>query len=280
MTTLVLGATGFIGSAVMNQLVSRDGNAAIGFVRTDSAAKQLSRNGIAATIGDINESASLRVAMSQASTVICCVSYVGDDEQQCVHVNEHGIRNVASIAAAVGVERLLYVSTAAVYGPGPFRDLPVNGAPLKPLSPASRTRALAEEFVRDAGGLVVRPHLVYGPGDRWFLPTLTRIVSRLDSVIDNGSAILSVVDVNLLARSIYKLSTEQQFRYGSTLHVNEPVPRAVIDLLEHHARETNWTLPQSSIPRADAVKAAAQLGLDMHKIDMISLDHWFRSRLY
>lgn len=97
MTTLVLGATGFIGSAVMNQLVSRDGNAAIGFVRTDSAAKQLSRNGIAATIGDINESASLRVAMSQASTVICCVSYVGDDEQQCVHVNEHGIRNVASI---------------------------------------------------------------------------------------------------------------------------------------------------------------------------------------
>ncbi|MFT0657355.1 NAD-dependent epimerase/dehydratase family protein [Rhodococcus erythropolis] len=280
MTTLVLGATGFIGSAVMKQLVSRDGNAAIGFVRTDSAAKQLSRNGIAATIGDIIESASLRVAMSQASTVICCVSYVGDDEQQCVHVNEHGIRNVASIAAAVGVERLLYVSTAAVYGPGPFRDLPVNGAPLKPLSPASRTRALAEEFVRDAGGLVVRPHLVYGSGDRWFLPTLTRIVSRLDSIIDNGSAILSVVDVNLLARSIYKLSTEQQFRYGSTLHVNEPVPRAVIDLLEHHARETNWTLPQSSIPRADAVKAAAQLGLDMHKIDMISLDHWFRSRLY
>ena len=280
MTTLVLGATGFIGSAVMNQLVSRDGNAAIGFVRTDGAAKQLSRKGIAATIGDINESASLRVAMSQASTVICCVSYVGDDEQQCVHVNEHGIRNVASIAATVGVERLLYVSTAAVYGPGPFRDLPVNGAPLKPLSPASRTRALAEEFVRDAGGLVVRPHLVYGPGDRWFLPTLTRIVSRLDSIIDNGSAILSVVDVNLLARSIYKLSTDQQFRYGSTLHVNEPVPRTVIDLLEHHTRETNWTRPQSSIPRVDAVNIAAHLSLDMHKIDMISLDHWFRSRLY
>lgn len=280
MTTLVLGATGFIGSAVMKQLVSLGGNAPIGFVRTDSAAKQLSRKGIAAAIGDINESNSLRVAMSKAFTVICCVSYVGDDEQQCVLVNEHGIRNVASIAAAVGVERLLYVSTAAVYGPGPFRDLPVSGAPLRPLSPASRTRALAEEFVRDAGGLVVRPHLVYGPGDRWFLPTLTRIVTRLDSIIDNGSAILSVVDVNLLARSIYKLSTEQQFRYGSTLHVNEPVPRTVIDLLEHHARETNWTLPQSSIPRADAVKAAAQLGLDMHKIDMISLDHWFRSRLY
>ncbi|MFD6513599.1 NAD-dependent epimerase/dehydratase family protein [Rhodococcus sp. NPDC060176] len=280
MTTLVLGATGFIGSAVMNQLISRDGNAAIGFVRTENAAEQLSRHGIAAAIGDINDSASLRGAMSQASTVICCVSYVGDDEQQCVHVNQHGIRNVASVAAAVGVERLLYVSTAAVYGPGPFRDLPVDGTPLEPHSPASRTRALAEKFVRDAGGLVIRPHLVYGTGDRWFLPTLTRIVSRLDSIIDDGNAVLSVVDVDLLARSIHALSTEQQFRYGSTLHVNEPAPRTVIDVLEHHARETNWTLPQNSIPRADAVNAAAQLGLDMHQIDMISLDHWFRSRLY
>lgn len=152
MTTLVLGATGFIGSAVMKQLVSRHGNAAIGFVRTATAAKQFGREGIATVIGDINESASLRVAMSQASTVICCVSYVGDDEQQCVHVNQHGVQNVASMAADVGVERLLYVSTAAVYGPGPFRDLPVNGAPLSPFSPASRTRALAEKFVRDAGG--------------------------------------------------------------------------------------------------------------------------------
>ncbi|TSD47556.1 NAD(P)-dependent oxidoreductase [Rhodococcus sp. KBS0724] len=280
MTTLVLGATGFIGSAVMNQLVSQNENTAIGFVRTDSAVQQLSRNGIAASIGEINDSASLRAAMSQASTVICCVSYVGADEQQCIHVNQHGIRNVASIATAVGVERLLYVSTAAVYGPGPFRDLPVNGAPLRPLSPASRTRALAEKFVRDAGGLVIRPHLVYGPGDRWFLPTLTRIVSRLDSIIDDGNAVLSVVDVDLLARSIYKLSTERQFRYGSTLHVNEPVPRKVIDLLERHTQETNWTLPRNSLPRADAVKVAPQLGLNRRQIDMISLDHWYRSRLY
>ena len=280
MTTLVLGATGFIGSAVMNQLVSQNGNTAIGFVRTDSAAKQLRRNGMAAAIGDINDCASLRAAMSQAATVICCVSYVGDDEQQCVHVNHHGIRNVASMATAVGVERLLYVSTAAVYGPGPFRDLPVNGAPLRPLSPASRTRALAEKFVRGAGGLVIRPHLVYGPGDRWFLPTLTRIVSRLDSIIDDGNAVLSVVDVDLLAQSIYKLSTERQFRYGSTLHVNEPAPRKVIDLLERHTQETNWTLPRNSIARADAVKVATQLGLNRRQVDMISLDHWYRSRLY
>ncbi|MFE4500091.1 NAD-dependent epimerase/dehydratase family protein [Rhodococcus sp. NPDC056743] len=280
MTTLVLGTTGFIGSAVMNQLVSQNENTAIGFVRTDSAAQQLSRNGIAASIGEINDSASLRAAMSQASTVICCVSYVGTDEQQCIHVNQHGIRNVASIATAVGVERLLYVSTAAVYGPGPFRDLPVNGAPLRPLSPASRTRALAEKFVRDAGGLVIRPHLVYGPGDRWFLPTLMRIVSRLDSIIDDGNAVLSVVDVDLLARSIYTLSTERQFRYGSTLHVNEPVPRKVIDLLERHTQETNWTLPRNSIARADALKVAPQLGLNRRHIDMISLDRWYRSRLY
>ncbi|XGU18073.1 NAD-dependent epimerase/dehydratase family protein [Rhodococcus sp. 3Y1] len=247
MTTLVLGATGFIGSAVMKQLVSRDGNAAIGFVRTATAAKQFGRVGIATAIGDINESASLRVAMSQASTVICCVSYVGDDEQQCIHVNQHGVQNVASMAAAVGVERLLYVSTAAVYGPGPFRDLPVNGAPLSPFSPASRTRARRE--VRARRRRPGRPAASCVRTRRQMVSSDTDAnVSRLDSIIDGGSAVLSVVDVDLLARSIYELSIEQQFRYGSTLHVNEPVPRTVIDLLEQHARETNWTLPQNSIP--------------------------------
>ncbi|WP_256895341.1 NAD-dependent epimerase/dehydratase family protein [Rhodococcus sp. 1163] len=85
-----------------------------------------------AAIGEINDIGSLRAAMSQPSTVISCVSYVGNDQQQRFRVNEQGMRTVTSIASEVGVERLLYVSTAAVYGAGPFRDLPVDGAPICP----------------------------------------------------------------------------------------------------------------------------------------------------
>jgi 2-alkyl-3-oxoalkanoate reductase len=145
---------------------------------------------------------------------------------------------VATIARQIGVERLVYVSTAAVYGPGPFRDLPVDGASLRPASPASRTRAAAEQYVRDAGGLVVRPHLIYGQGDRWFLPALTTMITRLGAVIDGGRAVHSVIDVDTLAESLQLLSAERHFRRGSTLHINEPRPRAIIEILEHHARQT------------------------------------------
>ncbi|MDJ0362293.1 NAD-dependent epimerase/dehydratase family protein [Rhodococcus sp. H29-C3] len=276
----MLGANGFIGSAVMKRMASQLDSAAIGLVRTDSAARELNDKGMNTAIGDINDIASLQDAMSEASTVISCISYVGDDEQRCFQVNQQGMRNVASIASKVGVQRLLYVSTAAVYGPGPFRDLPVDSAPIRPQSVASRTRAVAEQCVRDSGGLVIRPHLVYGVGDRWFLPTLTEIVTRLGAVIDGGKALQSVVDVSLFARSICRLSMEQQFRYGTILHVNEPAPMKVIDILRRHSQETSWNLPRNSITRVDALKRATDLGLTVRHIDMISMDHWFRSCLY
>ncbi|MDJ0363438.1 NAD-dependent epimerase/dehydratase family protein [Rhodococcus sp. H29-C3] len=234
-----------------------------------------------AAIGEINDIGSLRAAMSQASTVIRCVSYVENDQQQCFRVNEQGMRNVTSIASEVGVERLLYVSTAAVYGEGPpFRDLPVDGAPIRPQSVASRTRAVAEQCVRDSGGLVIRPHLVYGVGDRWFLPTLTEIVTRLGAVIDDGKALQLIVDVDDLASSLRHLTVEQRFRYGTTLHVNEPELVKVIDVLTHHAQQTNWSLPRKSITRVDALGCATELGLTVRQVDMISADRWFRSRLY
>ncbi|MDJ0363266.1 NAD(P)-dependent oxidoreductase [Rhodococcus sp. H29-C3] len=260
MTTLVVGASGFIWSAVMRQLAAGDHGHVIGFVRTASAARELEDAGMIAAIGEINDIGSLRAAKSQASTVISCVSYVENDQQQCFRVNQQGMRNVTSIASEVSVERLLYVSTAAVYGSGPFRDLPVDGAPIRPQSVASRTRAVAEQCVRDLGGLVNRPHLVYEVGDRWFLPTLTEIVTRLGAVIDDGKALQLIVGVDDLASSLRHLSVEQRFRYGTTLHVNEPELVKVIDVLTHHAQEANWSLPRTSIARVDALKGSQGAG--------------------
>ncbi|MDJ0396701.1 NAD-dependent epimerase/dehydratase family protein [Rhodococcus sp. G-MC3] len=277
MTTLILGAGGFIGSAVMRQIASGTGDDVVGFVRSHSAARKLTDAGMAAAVGDINDDISLRAAMHQASTVISCVSYVGSDEQQCIRVNQHGMRNVASVAAAIGAQRLLYVSTAAVYGPGPFRDLPVDGVPLNPISSASRTRAIAEQHIRDAGGVVVRPHLVYGQGDLWFIPTLTSITDRLGALIDCGTALLSTIDVDDLARGIVSLAQRSEIVAGSTVHLNAPAPSRVIDILARQSSGTGWTMPTRSIDRARALHRATQLGIDQRHIDMISLDHWFRN---
>lgn len=200
MTTLVMGANGFIGSAVARKLASLDHNRAFGFIRQNPSNGGV--DGVRYVVGDTSDVSTLHGAISEVDTVICCVSYVGGDEQRCTEVNDKGIGNVASVASDVGVERLIYVSTASVYGTGPFRDLPVDGASLKPHSPASRSRAAGERHIRDAGGLVIRPHLVYGPGDRWFIPGLRTIISKLGALIDEGSALLSTIHVDRLAHDI------------------------------------------------------------------------------
>lgn len=275
MKVLVLGATGFIGSAVLRQLALLNGNRVTGFVRHHPGRNAIS--GVRYTVGDVNYPTTLQGAMRGVSIAICCVSYVGNDEQKCIEVNELGIQNVAQVAAACGINRLVYVSTASVYGTGPFRDLPENGAPLDPQSPTSRTRVAGENHVRDAGGLVVRPHLVYGPGDRWFIPTLTSTIDKLGAVIEEGSALLSTIHVDHLAREIVKLTHEHEFARGTNRHLNEPTPRRVRDILAAVQVETEWLVPPESIDRATALSRAVELGIHPRLIDMISLNHWFRN---
>ena len=275
--TLVLGATGFIGSAVIRQFAARDYRRVIGFVRTKRDAQELAAAGVAAWIGDVSDVDSLRRVMAQVETVINCVSYVGHDEQRCIDVNQRGTQNIATISAEAGVDRLLYVSTAAVYGPGPFRDLPVDGVPIRPRSPASRTRAAAEVYVRDAGGLVIRPHLVYGSGDKWFWPGLRQMTDRMGCTIDDGSALHSTIHVDHLAKIIADLSEKGPVDHGRTMHVNESRPSHVFEILKQIGRATGWDVPRHSITRESALLRAEELGIDTKMINLISRDHWFRS---
>lgn len=94
--------------------------------------------------------------------VIHCASRINGDEQTTRTVNDLGTRALVDEAVRAGVGRTVYLSTAAVYGRGPFTALVPGRAPLAPGSPTSVTRAAAENHVLAAGGTVLRPHLVYG----------------------------------------------------------------------------------------------------------------------
>lgn len=277
MTSLVLGANGFIGSAVVRQLASINDNRLFGLVRANFP--KIPVRGVQYLHGDVTDYSRMLRVMAGVETVICCVSFVGKDEGRCIEVNDRGMRTVARAVSDSSVERFVYVSTAAVYGTGPFRDLPVGGAPLNPQSAASRTRAAGEEYVRQVGGLVVRPHMVYGPGDKWFVPGLVDTIDRLGCVIDGGSALLSTIHVDNLAHSIANLAVERPFRHDTTVHVNDHVPSQVADILSGISARSGWSLPSVSFSRQAALQRAQQIGLDRRRFDLISLDHWFRNTI-
>lgn len=275
MNILVLGANGFVGSAVVRRLMHLGRSRVIGLVRRPPVDGGI--DGVQYMHGDITDPSTLARAMREMCTVVCCVSYVGSDDQRCVEVNDRGLRNVAQVASGSRVVRLIYVSTAAVYGTGPFRNLPVDGAPLNPCSAASRTRVAGEQHVREVGGLVVRPHLIYGPGDLWFAPGLIDTVVRLGAVIDERSALLSTIHVDRLARRIVELTETETEIYDRVLHTNEPTPSRVIDILRNINEQASRPALTKSISRGEAAELASQIGIHRRRIDMISLDHWFRN---
>src|SRR5713101_2626759 len=103
--------------------------------------------------------------------IVLCAGLVGEacarDAQRAWEMNVHGARQVAQSALCTGVERLIFISSLAVYG-RPAVDRICETVPLQPQSEYGRTKAAAEGILasfRDKGldVRILRPCGTYGP---------------------------------------------------------------------------------------------------------------------
>ncbi|MFE0255804.1 NAD-dependent epimerase/dehydratase family protein [Streptomyces sp. NPDC059010] len=270
---LVTGGSGFIGGHVAAAL--REPGGVIPF-----RVRLLLRNPVGAAAAadvvraDLADPVSLRGVCDGVDVVLHCASHVGDDERLTETVNDHGTRALVEEATRAGVARVVYVSTAAVYGRGPFTDAPADELPLAPASPTSRSRAAAERYVLDAGGAVLRPHLVLGAGDRWVVPGMAALTGALSARLKGCAARQSVVDVRALARAVVAAGLSEQALTGAH-HVNHPEPVGSSDLMGAVADRLGLRLPD---PPRDLDEARTRLAAKpraLHHLGMLAVDHWF-----
>ena len=274
-TVLLTGASGFIGRNIVEAVIARGETDLRILVRPTTLLPESSRASI--YVGDITDGDSLNAASAGADTIVNAASYTGTDALTATQVNVDGTRNLLEAAARSGVSRFVQISTTSVYGTGPHRGAGTS-LPYAPASMASRSRASAERLVLEAGGSVIRTGLVYGPGDKWFIPGLIRMATLLGGPVGDGTSKLSVIDVGQLGRLIAVLVGPRfTAEVSGPFHAVEPEPVSVAQLLlniQDNIAGPQWS---ASTDFEKSLTVLLQGGFTSHQAALLSQDHWYES---
>ncbi len=207
MKIAVTGATGFIGSHVVEALVAR-GHDVTCLARSPERTRELSRLPVRFVFGSLDSPRALAELVDDQEAVVHVAGLTkASSMQEYIRVNVGGTENLVSAIRGNGahLRKLVFFSSAEAMGPSPSgRPLTEDVVP-RPLSAYGKSKIMAEELLGSLRGrlpvTIIRPPAVYGPRDR-DLAILFRMVARglLPTVIP--SPVYSVLYVKNLAQGI------------------------------------------------------------------------------
>ncbi len=251
MRIFVTGATGFIGSALVPELMQA-GHDATGLARSDAAAAALVAAGAHVHRGSLEDLDSLRRGAEQSDGVIHC-AFIHDftRHEQSGATDRRAIEALGATLAGSG-RPLVITSGTAILTPGRVgteRDAPAAGGLSAVRGPSEEVAlALAAQDVRCS--IVRLPPSVHGEGDHGFVPALIGLAKArgVSAFIGDGGNRWAAVH-RLDAVGLFRLSLEQA-PAGTILHGvgDEGVPtREIAELIGRHLQ-----LPVVAVTAADA----------------------------
>jgi nucleoside-diphosphate-sugar epimerase len=181
------GSTGFVGRHVVKAL-SDSGFALRLLMRQDPGDRSLGSAEIVK--GSLGDEAALKVLVGGASAVIHLAGAIAaPDRRSFFAINSEGTEKVAKAAIAAAVPRFIHVSSLAAREPE--------------ISDYGASKRAAEDglmALRPDGLLIVRPPVVYGPGDRATLPLLGQLTRRTAFIPGGAQARFSLLYAEDLAK--------------------------------------------------------------------------------
>jgi len=245
---LVTGASGFVGRHLVKRLLAR-GHRVRGLSRSPPPPGASSGWRIA----DVADAAALRGSANGCDVVVHLVGIAEErDEQTFDRVHVLGTRNIVDESRRCGVERFVLLSATGADPAG---------------SPFFRTKHEAETAVLESGlsAVVLRPSVIYGPGDR-FITGLATLLRRLPvypmlgygamrlrpiAIEDVGEALTQTVEREEL-NGVIELFGPESLRFDKIVRIVAKtlgLRRSVLPLPRALASPVLWTAAALGLPQ-------------------------------
>lgn len=259
---LVTGASGFLGLAVVQKLLSL-GVSVRALVRSDKKWELLRRSGVSIVVGDIRDSA-MHAAIADVDTVIHCAATIGSSSisHEVLHsINVEGTRNlVNAIKDSPNLHRFVHVSSVAVVGETDPRNPADEQTPCRPLDAYGEAKLLAEQIVRDAAiagfpAVIARPMWIYGSRSPITTNLFRKIALRKLPMIGPARNTMQPVAIDDAVAGVLKCAVTDGIE-GCIYNIAGPEILTIRSMCETIAQVMGTTVPRLSVPLAAAIPVA------------------------
>ena len=254
---LVNGGGGFLGSAIVRQLLER-GDKVRSFSR--GFYPELESMGVELIQGDIQDKDSVENAVDGMDVIFHVAAKPGiwGNYTDYFQTNVSGTQNVIDACRKYSVPILVYTSSPSVIFNGTHMEGVNESVPYPDKYHAHypKTKALAEQAILEATGsglrtMILRPHLIWGPRDNHLVP---RIIARAKSLVRVGTGknlvdtiyIDNAADAHILAAD--KLEENPDLS-GRIYFISQDEPVYLWDMVDDILKAGGLDPVKRSIPR-------------------------------
>lgn len=253
MRIFLTGATGYVGSAVLDALV-RGSHDVTALVRDPEKAERVSLRGVQPIVGDLSAPASYAQAAETCDAIIH-TAYESSKRGPQVDRQAVDVLLGAAIRHAAKGHQVSFVYTSGVWVLGNTPRKATEDAPVRP-TPLVKWRPEHEKLVLDAGRgrtlrtAVVRPGIVYGGGRGIIADLLKNAANGLVRVIGHGRNHWACVYHRDLADLYLRIATNPDA--SGVYHATDEADERVMDIVEAVARQAKSEPDVRHVPIEEA----------------------------
>ena len=255
MTILVTGATGFLGSALVTELLKQQQSVRI-LARDEARARAQFGDAVDIVAGEITDTAQVQRAVEGASIVYHLAGrlyHPSTPAELYYSIHVEGTRILLEACKGQrSLQRIVHCSTTGVHGVT-GRTPAAEDAPFAPTNPYEKSKLEGELLALKAwkeDGLpvsVARPGLVYGPGDLHLLGFFVSIKKGRPCLIDGGKALIHPIYIDDMTTA-FLLCAERPRAIGHSYNIAGDRPVSFRELAGAIARSLGRSLPKGDIP--------------------------------